>query len=65
MNNFTWSIINVAVGYVLAVATQVIVFPMFDMEITIKDNLGIAAIFTVVAIGRNWAVFYIKERFES
>jgi hypothetical protein len=40
---------NVVVGYLLAVATQVLAFPLFGLEATLRQSRGIGAIFTLVS----------------
>jgi len=50
------SAINVAIGYGVALAAQIAVFPMFGIRIQMRDNLLIGAIFTVVSIVRSYAV---------
>ena len=40
------AVTNVVVGYALAVSTQVLVFPLFGLEATLRQSLGIGAIFT-------------------
>lgn len=50
------SITNVAVGFLVALAAQVAVFPMFGIHIEISDNLAIATIFTFVSIVRSYAL---------
>ncbi|MDK9720402.1 MAG: hypothetical protein OEL53_04375 [Rhodospirillales bacterium] len=39
------SIANVAVGYGIAVTTQVMVFPLFGIHVGLADNLRIGAAF--------------------
>ena len=46
--SFVESLANVAVGYGVAVATQIAVFPYFGLLTTLSENLTIGAIFTVV-----------------
>jgi len=48
------SVANVCVGYGVAVAAQVIVFPLFGIHTTISSNLGIGAIFTAVSLARSY-----------
>jgi hypothetical protein len=48
--------VNVAVGYGVAVLTQIIVFPIFGVEATLSDTLGIGLVFTVVSIARSYMV---------
>ena len=50
------SLANVAVGYGVAVATQIAVFPYFGLETTMSENLTIGAIFTVVSIVRSYSL---------
>lgn len=54
--SFIESLVNVAVGYGVAVASQVIVFPWFGIAITFADTLEIGLIFTGVSIVRSYAL---------
>ena len=56
------SLTNVAVGFGLAVATQVVIFPWFGMEVRLSDNLTIGLIFTVISIARSFA---LRRAFEA
>lgn len=47
---------NVSIGYVVALATQYVVFPMYGMEASFTDHLAIGALFTVVSIIRSYIV---------
>ena len=40
------SVANVLVGYIVAVVTQALVFPLFRMHATLSQNLMIGLIFT-------------------
>ncbi|MCP4548490.1 MAG: hypothetical protein GY835_18690 [bacterium] len=55
------SLSNVAIGYGIAVVTQILVFPLFDLKVRLADNLAIGAIFTVVSIGRSYALRRLFE----
>ena len=55
------SLANVAVGYWLAVVTQLLVFPIFGLHTTLAENLTIGAIFTVVSIARSFALRRLFE----
>ena len=44
------AVANVVVGYGVAVGTQILVFPLFGLQATLGQNLGIGAIFTVVSL---------------
>ena len=56
------SIANVAVGYGVAVVTQILIFPIFGLHTTLAQNLKMGAIFTVVSIARSFALRRIFER---
>ena len=55
------AIANVAVGYSVAVLTQLIVFPWFGLPARIGDALAIGAIFTGVSIARSFALRRLFE----
>ena len=50
------SFANVAVGYVIAVGTQMLVFPLFGIHTSVSDDLLIGLIFTVVSIARSYTL---------
>jgi hypothetical protein len=45
---------NVMIGYGVAVATQMIVFPWFGLRATLDQNLEIGLIFTAVSLARSY-----------
>ena len=47
---------STAIGYVVALTTQIIVFPWFGVTVSVGQNLTNGAIFTVVSIIRGYAV---------
>lgn len=54
------SILNVAIGFGIALLTQVLVFPLFGWHPSIGDNLAIGSIFTIVSIVRS---YYVRRLF--
>ena len=56
------SLANVLVGYGVAVATQMMVFPLFGLAVTVSNNLLIGLIFTAVSIVRSYA---LRRGFEA
>tara|TARA_R110002124_G_scaffold271486_1_gene440370 strand:+ start:52 stop:276 length:225 start_codon:yes stop_codon:yes gene_type:complete len=42
------SIANVIVGYFVAVATQILIFPIFGLHTTMAQNLKMGAVFTLL-----------------
>ncbi len=57
------AVANVVIGYALAVATQVAVFPMFGIHITMSDDLAIGAVFAAVSLLRSFVLRRVFERF--
>ena len=55
------AVTNVAVGYVLAVATQIVVFPAFGLQASLGDNLAIGAVFTGISLIRSYALRRLFE----
>lgn len=53
---------NVVIGYGLAVATQVMVFPLFGIHITMTDDLAIGAVFAAVSLLRGFVLRRVFER---
>jgi hypothetical protein len=60
--SLTEAIANVVIGYILAVATQVAVFPIFGIHITLADDLRIGFVFAVVSLIRG---FMLRRVFEQ
>ena len=55
------AIANVIVGYVVAVLTQILIFPVFGLHTTLAQNLKMGVIFTVVSIARSFALRRVFE----
>lgn len=60
--SFAEAVVNVVVGYGVAVVTQMLVFPLFGMRASVSDNLVIGVIFTMVSLVRS---FTLRRVFES
>jgi len=56
------AIVNVIVGYSVAVATQLVVFPWFGLPARLDDAMVIGAIFTIISILRS---FLLRRVFEA
>ena len=56
------SVTNILVGFGVAVATQLAVFPLFGLAVPLGDNLAIGAIFTVVSLARSYALRRLFNR---
>lgn len=47
---------SVAIGYMVALASQLLIFPAFGVHLPLSDNLLIGAWFTVISVVRGYAV---------
>lgn len=56
------SVANVAIGYGIALLTQMVVFPAFGLHVSMEQNAAIGAIFTVVSIVRSYCLRSVFER---
>lgn len=56
------AVTNTAVGYLVALITQLILYPLFSIEVRLDQNFLIAAIFTVVSLIRSYAVRRLFNR---
>ena len=55
------AVANIVVGYGVAVATQILIFPVFGLHTTWAQNLKMGAVFTVISIGRSFALRRVFE----
>lgn len=53
---------NVAIGYFVALAAQLIVFPLYDIDVSMSQNIQIGLIFTAVSIARNYVLRRLFNR---
>jgi hypothetical protein len=61
--SFIESCVNVLIGYGIACAAQVVIFPWFGIYVSTSQHLQIGALFTVVSIIRSYIVRRVFERF--
>jgi hypothetical protein len=50
------SVANIAIGYFVAVAAQVAIFPIFGIHVPLHSNLAIGGLFTLVSLARSYAL---------
>lgn len=65
LQSFIESVINVTIGYGVALISQILVFPFFGIHISMESNLLIGAIFTVISIVRSYVVRRVFNRLHS
>ncbi len=59
------SVANVVVGYALAIATQLAVFPLFGIEAALGEHLAIGLAFVGVSLVRSYALRRLFERIRA
>ena len=55
------AVANVIIGYGVAVATQILIFPVFGFHTTLAQNLKMGALFTGISIIRSFALRRLFE----
>ena len=60
--SFVEATTNVVVGYVLAIATQLVVFPVFGIKAALSEHLAIGMAFVGVSLARG---FLLRRLFEQ
>ena len=50
------SLMNIAIGYGVALLSQIAIFPMFEIHVLFFTNLWIGAWFTVISLVRSYII---------
>lgn len=53
-HSFIESLVNVLIGYLVAVGSQIVIFPMFGIHIPMSDNFIMGLWFTLISIIRSY-----------
>ena len=56
MESLIESLANIAVGYLVAVGSQMLVFPMFEIDVPARTNFLIGLWFTGISLVRSYAL---------
>ena len=60
------SFTNILIGYLTALLSQVLIFPLFDIDVSFQDNLLIGLYFTIISLLRSYLVRrYFNKRVDS
>jgi len=59
------SLVNVLVGYGIALSAQMLIFPLFGIRVSLRDNILIGLLFTVVSIARSYALRRLFNRWQQ
>ena len=60
--SFVEAVTNIVVGYGLAVLTQIIVFPVFGLDVSLSENLLLGLALTCVSLARSYTVRRVFNR---
>ena len=50
------SSVNILIGYFVALISQIVLFPLFDIYISIQTNLWISGWFTLISLARSYVI---------
>lgn len=53
---------NIAIGYLVSVAANIIVLPAFGYDVTIADSFAIGLAFTAISLARSYILRRIFNR---
>jgi hypothetical protein len=56
LSSFIESLINILIGYCVALASQLLIFPLFDIHIPLHDNMLIGLWFTFISLIRSYVI---------
>ena len=48
--------LNTAIGFLVTICAQIVIFPLFGIHISFKTNMGVTTCFTVLSVARSYAV---------
>ena len=54
--SFLESCLNILIGYLTALLSQLLIFPLFDIYVSIQDNLLIGLYFTIISLIRSYLI---------
>lgn len=56
------SLINILIGFGIALGSQILIFPMYGVNIPLHDNVMITLWFTVISIARSYSLRRLFNR---
>lgn len=54
--SFVESCVNAVIGWVIAVVSQLAIFPMFGIHVPLSTNLWISVWFTAISVARSYVI---------
>lgn len=59
IHSFFEAVANVVIGYGVALLSQILIFPIFEIKVSLNQNISIGLIFTGISLLRS----YLLRRF--
>lgn len=56
LSSFIEAAINILIGFFIALGTQIVLFPMFDIHVEMDTHLWIGAWFTLISLIRSYII---------
>ena len=50
------AMMNIAIGYGVAILSQIVIFPLFNIHISLSENLLIGLWFTAISLVRSYVI---------
>jgi hypothetical protein len=63
INSALESAINILVGYLVALGSQIVVFPFFGIQVGLRENMLIGFWFTIISLVRSYLLRRFFNRF--
>lgn len=57
------SLANTGLGFIISLAAQVLIFPMFGIVVSLGTNTAIVLVFTVISIARSYILRRLFNKF--
>jgi F0F1-type ATP synthase assembly protein I len=65
LQSLSETLLSVLIGYLVALVSQLMIFPWFAIQVTFRDNLLIGLYFTLISILRSYAVRRLFNSFHK
>jgi hypothetical protein len=66
LESFVEAWVNIVIGFGVSLLAQIIIFPLFGIDIEMWENLSIAAFFTVISLVRSYLLRrYFNHRLKA
>jgi hypothetical protein len=59
------AVANVAIGYLVAILAQAVIFPLFGFNASTREHMAIAGLFTIVSLVRSYFLRRLFNKLRS